>query len=702
MRIKLGFAAGFLGLALLMLAACGDQPSPTAAPETTAIPQPADTRTPAAPPTPAQAAVSTVRPATPSSGATVAPSAAVETGAQQTQVIPTMESLSEPTVRCIGSRLDTFEAGAMFTPLLKALVECLTPQELARTRTYTPPGGGPVQEMEFVCNDAWFDSIQAMFVYFDTELPSADLPGQADSPITFEERARQAGAAFQHTRDTAAINLGGGVAAGDYNGDGHLDLYATNSAGPNALYRNNGDGTFSDVAAAAGVDDPDATGYGVGWADYDNDGDLDLFVANFGASKLFRNEGEDSFTDVTPQSGVGDPDSDHRTMGVAWGDFDNDGFLDLLVVRHLIEIEGKLALDTAGLARASRPLALFHNQGDGAFENVTPLLSADLEYPSPVMGAGFKPSFLDYDNDGDLDIYIVNDFGAANHPNVMWRNDGKGPSGEVQFTDVSEESGTDLEIFGMGLATGDYDNDGDLDLYMTDIGKGEFLENQGDGTFVNKTAATGTGRGTIPENWFDAMAVGWGTVFADLDNDGMLDLYAVAGQMDNDPCFNMENQPNAVLANMGDGTFSDVSRTSGADDPGTGRGVAHGDFNGDGLLDLFVVNMGRSDGEPGTGRLFVNTSQNDNHWLAVVTQGTASNRSGIGARIAVTAGGVTQLREMGASQSHMSSSVVPVHFGLGQAERVDVVEVYWPSGKTQRLEEVAVDQVLTIVEPTDT
>ena len=688
MKIACHLIAVLLAIALLAQLACETQSPPATLTDT----PPTPTRTRAQlltgiPPT------ATAVPSTSGSG----------TAVTRTQVIPPMESLSRFTLECLEERLPTLEAGNMFTPILKALVDCLTPQELADTRRYVPPEGGPAQQLEFECNDAWFDSIRAMFDYFNADLPSwPEPPDNPASPIVFEERAAQAGVAFKHTRDNAVINLGGGVAAGDYNGDGHLDLYVTNSVGPNALFRNEGDGSFIDVAATAGVDDPEATGYGAGWADYDNDGDLDLYVANFGASKLFRNDGSDSFTDVTAASGVADPDADHRTMGVAWADYDGDGFLDLLVVRHLIEIGGKLALDTPGLARASRPLALFHNEGDGTFTNVTSLLSDNLEYPSPVKGAGFKPAFLDYDNDGDMDIYVVNDFGAANYPNVLWRNDGRDSAGNVKFTDVSEESGTDLEIFGMGLAVGDYDNDGDFDLYMTDIGESEFMENRGDGTFVNQTESTGTGRGSIAENWFDDMSVSWGTIFADLDNDGQLDLYTVAGQMDNDPCFNMENQPNALFVNMGDGRFSDVSSASGADDPGTGRGVAHGDFNGDGLLDLFVVNMGTRDGEPGTSRLFINTSENDNNWLRVVPRGIEGNRFGIGARVVVTVGGAKQIREMGASQSHMSNSVVPVHFGLGDAEIVDAVEVRWPSGKTQRLENVPVNQELTIVEPTGT
>ena len=407
--------------------------------------------------------------------------------------------------------------------------------------------------------------------------------------IRFIDIAASAGVDFHHSRDHSLFNLGGGAAIGDYNSDGLLDIYVTNSLGPNALYRNNGNGTFTDVAVAAGVANPTGRGNGAGWGDYDNDGDLDLFVANFGASVLFQNDGAGSFTDVTIEAGVGDPDATYRTTGIVWGDYDRDGLLDLLVVRHVSEAD-PTAFDTRDLSSVARPLALYRNLGDGTFKDVTALLGNSNIYPSNVKGAGFKPTFVDYDNDGDVDIYVVNDFGRDNYPNVLWRNDGADDSGEWAFTDVSASSGTDVAIFGMGLAVGDYDNDGDLDFYVTDCGASEFLENQGDNTFIDITGQTGAGRGVVPGNIGIDLSFGWGAVFVDLDNDGLLDLYYVAGQMDSDPLINPEHQPNAVFLNLGDKTFRDISALTDADDPGIGREVAYADFNNDGLLDLFVVN----------------------------------------------------------------------------------------------------------------
>ena len=545
-------------------------------------------------------------------------------------------------------------------------------------------------------------------------LSRADLIALGFQPLTFVDVAARAGIDFQHTRDDARFNFGGGAAIADYNGDGLLDVYVTNSWGKNALYRNNGDGTFTDVALAAGVDDRLGHANGAGWGDYDNDGDLDLFVANYGDSVLFRNNGNGTFSDVTSDAGVGDPSNRSRTTGITWGDYDQDGYLDLLVVRHLDDADFDL-MAPRDFPGAVRPLALYHNNGDGTFTNATALLGATDTYPSNVKGAGFKPTFLDYDNDGDPDIYVVNDFGEENYPNVLWRNDGTDGSEGWIFTDVSSASGTDAAIFGMGLAVGDYDSDGDLDLYMTDVGDSEFLENRGDGTFFNVTERTGTGRGTLSGDLPVDASAGWGAVFADLNNDGLLDLYYVAGQTDyNERLIELDfetariaarmfqtalRQPNAVFMNAGDGTFLDVSHLSGADDDGIGREAAYADFNNDGLLDLLVVNIGRLDGNTGVLRLFENTSENGNHWLSIKTVGNTSNRDGMGARIRITSGGLTQRRDVGASQGHMSHSLVPAHFGLAGATQADTVEVRWPSGVIQRFRDVPADQMLTVTEP---
>ncbi len=555
-------------------------------------------------------------------------------------------------------------------------------------------------------------------------------------PPTFNEVAAKAGVAFQHTRDDNFFNFGGGAAAGDFNNDGWIDLYVTNSAGPNALYRNNGDGTFTDIALAAGVLDAQGRGDGVAWGDFDNDGWLDLYVANYGSSRLYRNNGDETFTDVTAAAGVADPDNTYRTTGAVWGDYDQDGYLDLLVVRHIDAVGPLFTItDTAAIVLLRmcrtdefyanpkvprgvvigdshdfsnqtkrnfdggvRPLSLYHNRGDGTFEDVTSLLDDGKGYPSNIEGASFKPAFVDYDNDGDLDIYVVNDYGFEIYPNVLWRNDGRGPDGTWRFTDVSDKSGANPPIFGMGLAAGDYDNDGDLDFYVTDIGSSRFFENRA-GVFEDVTDRTGTGRGVIPENGDVNLSIGWGAAFADLDNDGWLDLYMTNGQIDSDPCSNLPHQPNALFINKGDGTFADVSHASLANDPGTSREVVDADFNNDGRLDLFVVNIGAMDGTLATSHLFLNADTSGNHWLQIQPVSGENRLFSVGARVEVTVNGITMMQYAGQAQGHMSQSMVPVHFGVGQAQRVDRIEVRWPSGAVQSLRDVPVDQLLVVEEP---
>lgn len=515
----------------------------------------------------------------------------------------------------------------------------------------------------------------------------------------FTDSGASAGIIFKHNRDSSVFNLGGGAAVGDFNNDGLLDIFAVNSAGPNALFRNSGDSTFTDVAETAGVATPLPSGNGAGWADYDNDGDLDLFVAAWGSSKLYRNRGAPSFTfeDVTEDAGVGDPDDTYRTMGVAWGDYDLDGYIDLLVVRHLGE--SHLEDPNVDFKDIPRPIALYHNNGDGTFTDSTSLLRDSEEFPSNIFVAGFKPGFVDYDNDGDPDIYLVNDFGSQLYPNVLWRNDGPDSTGEWLFTDVSTASGTDLKIFGMGLAIGDYDNDADLDFYMTNMGTNYLLRNEGDGTFTDQTNLAGVGRAKIPGLPGYDTNVGWGTGFSDFNNDGFLDLYAAAGFVDMEQYPNSLTQPNALFINKRDGTFEDVSHGSGADDSGIGRGIALADFNNDGCVDIFVVNLGDKLGRPGYSKALWNTCSDGNNWLSIKLVGVASNRDGIGARVTLTADGMTQIREMGSSESHLSHSVTPVHFGLGQATQVDVIEVRWPSGQVQTLSDIAVNQQIVVVEP---
>ena len=505
---------------------------------------------------------------------------------------------------------------------------------------------------------------------------------------TFIDATTAAGAAFRHRRDARAMPLGGGTAVADYDNDGHQDIYVTNSAGPNALYRNNGDGTFSDVATSARVDDPTGVGHGACFADFDNDGDSDLFVANYGSSRLFRNNGNGTFSDFTTVAGVGDPDSTFRSTGCAWGDYDRDGFLDLIVVRHLDESD-LAVFRTREFSTAVRPLALYHNNRDGTFTNLAGLLGPAHRYPSKVKGAGFQPGFVDYDNDGDADIYVVNDFGGEIYPNVLWRNEGAGPNGTWFFTDVSATSGANVALFGMCQGSGDYDLNGFLDFYMTNIGDNQLLRSNGNGTFTNATAELGVGIGRVGSQ----LRVSWGCQFFDYDNDGDEDLYVVSGFLDSDPSINPVLQPNVLFRNNGDGSFTNVGYRSGADDPGIGRGSAYADFNGDGCLDLYVVNLGQ------VAKLFQNRCDSRNNWLIIRTVGTVSNRDGIGARVRVVAGGLVQIREVRSGSSHMSGDMLPPHFGLGNATRAELVEIRWPSGQRQMLFNVGVNQTLTVTEP---
>ncbi len=528
----------------------------------------------------------------------------------------------------------------------------------------------------------------------------------------FRDVTESAGAEMRHRAvGDETLPMGGGVVAFDYDGDGLDDIYVSNSAGRNALFRNLGDGRFEDVAELAGVADPSGRGNGGCAADYDNDGDRDLYVTNYGGSKLFRNDGDGSFTNVTEEAGLGEPGERYRSTGCAWADYDGDGYADFVVLRYLYEISAQTMID-ADFTGAVERLALNRNNGDGTFTNVTRILG-DTTRPDPeayknpqvdmtgqlvaplgnVWGAGFQAGWLDFDNDGDLDLYAVNDWGANTQPNVLWRNDGPDGAGSWTFTDVSVESGANYAMHGMGLAVGDYDLDGFLDMYVTNIGNNVLLRNNGDGlTFSDEAIAAGASIGILG----NSERVTWGASFFDFDNDGYEDLYVVSGYLSLPITEAFEiykkEQANVLLRNNGDGTFADISEVSGAADVGVGRGGVFLDYNGDGCLDLFVANLDQKT------RLFENVCNNGNNWLQALVIGAASNRDGIGARLTLQAGGKTQIREIRAGSSQMGQDTATAHFGLGNADTVESLTIRWPSGKAQVLEGVEVNRVVVVRE----
>ncbi|GIV62103.1 MAG: RNA-binding protein [Rhodothermaceae bacterium] len=491
----------------------------------------------------------------------------------------------------------------------------------------------------------------------------------------FEDRPG-AGVNVTHT-GMAIVNddwFGSGAAWFDYDRDGDLDLYMTQRLGANHLFRNNGDGTFTDVAAELGADDAAHDGAGVAVADYDNDGDLDIYLANADEDVLLRNEGGTSFTDVTA-SAFGGIVLDQRGTSASWGDYDRDGYLDLYVAHHK-HLEDRF-LDHHDY--------LFHNNGDGTFTDVSDLLDR-----SQLNGFGFIGVWTDYDDDGDLDLFLVNDCLRDGLPNRLFRNDNGIDGTNWLFSEVSAEVGVEVCENGMGLAVGDYNRDALLDYLMTNNFSSVLFKNLG-GTFEDATKEAG-----IFDNFVDSTGhhwQTWGTNFFDMNLDGWPDLFLAAGSLH----LSVEDnpQPNQVWRNDGDGTFTDFAGLSGLDDPNIGRTSVYGDYDGDGDADLFLVNYG------GEAHLYENVEANatGHHWLIVDLEGVASNRDGIGARVTVeTNDGVVQVAETHSGTSLGGGDDLGAYFGLGTATGVDRLEVRWPSGLVQVLEAVAVDQRLTVVE----
>jgi hypothetical protein len=501
----------------------------------------------------------------------------------------------------------------------------------------------------------------------------------------------------------APETMAGGVAVFDYNNDGNLDIFFTNGAdisslkksSPqywNRLFRNNGDGTFTDVTEKSGLA---GTGYDVGVAigDYDNDGYEDIFVAGVHRNTLYHNNGDGTFTDVTEKAGLARPDKEYGplwSVGAAWVDVNNDGLLDLFVINYMswdvnkepdCKFNGKPEYCHPKLYK-ELPNQLFLNNGDGTFTDVS-AKSGIRSHPGKGMGVGVA----DYDGDGLPDIFVAND----KLFNTLFHN-----KGNVHFEEVAFETGVALPehgnlISGMGVDFRDLNNDGSPDIVLVALANETFpvYQNDGKGGFIEVTAKSGMSLLSNPMS-------GYSVNIADFDNDGWKDIFVSRGDVQSLAMAERRtiDQPNTVFRNIPRGKWSALTEEAGfaAQPPRRHRGSAFGDFNHDGKLDVVVTALSAP------AEIWMNDSPNVNHWLELALQGTKSNRDGIGAEIRITAGGQTQFNHVTTASGYASSSAGPVHFGLGSAAAVDEIEIRWPSGKKQILRQAPVDRILKVRE----
>ena len=524
----------------------------------------------------------------------------------------------------------------------------------------------------------------------------------AQMTVQFVDVTAEAGITFKHVngasdRQFYLETMGSGAAFLDYDNDGNLDLYIVNGAPlpgfeiaaspPNVLYQNDGDGGFTDVTAAAGVGD---TGYGMGCvaADYDNDGDSDLYVTNFGENLLYRNNGDGTFTDITARAGVGG--GDKWSSSCAFVDYDHDGNLDLYVVNYLDYDIAKDRdwYDPRGRRVYANPQVypgisdtLYRNNGDGTFTDLTRQAGV---YNNEGKGLGVTCG--DYDNDGHIDIYVAND----TTPNFLYRNVGDG-----RFVDIGLFAGAAYNEHGvaeggMGVDFGDYNNDGALDIFVTNFSNetNTLYHNTGEGALIDFTNIVGLGEASF-------LKLAFGTKFFDANNDGALDLFIANGHLYPTESDALEYaQTDQLFINTGEGTFVDASEWSGEYflTKRVGRGAAFGDYDNDGDIDIFVVNLNQE------GNLLRNEGGSRHNWLAIKTVGVKSNRDGIGARVEVATHSRSQMKAVQAGSSYLSGHDLRLIFGLGTETQAETVKITWPSGVEQRLVDVEANQLLVITE----
>jgi len=528
----------------------------------------------------------------------------------------------------------------------------------------------------------------------------------AQGPIQLRDMTSATGIRFRHDDGSTGKRyvvepVASGLATFDYDGDGRIDIYFL-TGGPlegrkvanpptNALYRNMGQFRFADVTQRTGVGIP---GYAMGAAaaDYDNDGWPDVYVSNFGPNVLYRNRGDGTFEDASQAAGVGLPGKEAVGAGVAFLDADGDGDLDLYVANYLSFSYAThprwtylgVHVYPGPLEFPPEPDHLFRNNGDGTFTDVSRASGV-----GALAATGMGMVCADYDNDGATDVFVANDVMA----NFLWRNDGKG-----NFQEVGLLAGVAYDAAGtphsnMGVDCGDYDNDGRLDFFVTAFHRelAVLYRNLGKGAFEDVTRRTGAGEGSYNQ-------VKWGCGLVDFDNDGFRDLFIACGNLyDNIEEFDRTTSyraRNTLLRNLGNGRFADVTSQSGDGMQlrNVGRGAAFDDLDNDGRVDVVVLNSRTAP------TILRNESPGGNHWIQVQLRGVKTNRDGVGARVRVVAGDLTQIDEVHSGRGYQSHWGSRLHFGLGQRDRVDRIEIRWIGGGVTVRENLSADQLVTILE----